>query len=970
MRKVIPGKKGECPSCGGELVLPNRPLLICDSCGHTFRAKGALSLAKEVNCTKCNAPLRAAEPGESATTRKIERNQQEHSAASVPEKTVQAAQVSQPGKPEVEASAENGGPSPTGFDAPTIQFPQEKPAPKGKSDKSRPLVASQIQAGFVGEEEDGDSGDDTLQLVDEEDSLSQMSEKDKQFGEYRIESEIARGGMGIVYKAYDQKLRRTVALKVLLKGEESSNQSTMRFLREARALGALNHPNIVSVYSVGEEHGKFYYTMEFVDGYDLAALVAKEKTPLRDVLCYIREICLALDAAHRRGIIHRDLKPQNILIQKTGRPQIMDFGLAKDMTSTSFKSLSGSVLGTPSYMSPEQAKGESRSIDHRTDIYSIGVILYELATGSRPFGGDTVLKTIEEIVNKEPMPPIAVRPNLDKDLNTIILKCLEKNPDKRYQRMPLLAEDLRLYLAGEPINARVLSPIRRAMRFVRSNRSARRSLTIIPTVLITAIVVYLIWGGESDLKIFARDANSDNPQQVVAALISLESLFENKDLRGEDEINEGLEIARAKILSTNEEASEVAMRIVGKNQDIDSVTSLLQALRQKSLSLSQRKSAISALVSIGPETLVFDRGRVFDSLTALIENQEQPYQLRIAALRALQTFPHNQNNEIFLSVAKDTDNPVELRLAAIGILGEKISFTSPYMNDFLRLQGDEESAIVTAVESALARSRTKTTVLSLYGIQGRTVSAMEGIADIHQANAKRNQQIEDIINGTGNNSTQPREEVNPVTAMVRNLSSNDETLRMAAAYDLGELGDPEAIKPLVMRLTDPIAGVRRCAAVALLKLAPKAKNNPLDPNMVIQLLQNPDALIRENAAFLLGGLECKEALPALLRTLENESSQRATRTMVKALSLIGGEGALEAIQGACEKTSGKTAQACLEAMIPFGMAAVPHLIAALAEPGEQTRAVAVNALKEISGEDFGDDAERWKQWLQEHNSLQ
>ncbi|MEK7487685.1 MAG: protein kinase [Planctomycetota bacterium] len=276
----------------------------------------------------------------------------------------------------------------------------------------------------------------------------------KKFGRYTVLEEIARGGMGIVFLAKDEK-NRSIALKILKEGESSRQDQIRRFQREADSASKLDHPNIVKVYETGVEEECHYFTMEYVQGVALDESEIQEELNQQEFLEILATIGDALHYAHKKGIIHRDIKPANILIErKTKKPKLTDFGLAKDMDRQTMLTQSGAMVGTLYYMSPEQVKGGGRKIDGRTDIYALGVILYEHLTGSLPFSGETTLEIYDKIVNAEPVPPRDLNENIEPNLQNIILKALSKDPQNRYRTGEEFAVDLRKYLAGEKVSAK------------------------------------------------------------------------------------------------------------------------------------------------------------------------------------------------------------------------------------------------------------------------------------------------------------------------------------------------------------------------------------------------------------------------------------------------------------------------------------------------------------------------------------
>jgi hypothetical protein len=281
---------------------------------------------------------------------------------------------------------------------------------------------------------------------------------------YEILGELGRGGMGIVYRARDMKLDRLVALKTLRSDLQTEPQQLGRFRAEAKALGRLKHPNIVQIYEVGEHEGCPYIALELVDGGNLSSHFGRSAR-LEQAAPLIEVLARAIHAAHRANIIHRDLKPANVLISPSGIPKITDFGLAKQLGASVMTTQSGAILGTPSYMAPEQVAGKGMRITRRTDVYALGAILYELITGKPPFKERTVHETMLRVLNDEPVPPHELYPAVPRDLEIICQKCLEKDPLRRYRSALALAEDLRRFQAERPIKAEGHAVLERAGRW-------------------------------------------------------------------------------------------------------------------------------------------------------------------------------------------------------------------------------------------------------------------------------------------------------------------------------------------------------------------------------------------------------------------------------------------------------------------------------------------------------------------------
>jgi tetratricopeptide (TPR) repeat protein/tRNA A-37 threonylcarbamoyl transferase component Bud32 len=307
---------------------------------------------------------------------------------------------------------------------------------------------------------------------------------------YQILGELGRGGMGVVYKARQVKLSRLVALKMVLAGAHAGTLQLARFHTEAEAVAQLHHPNIVQVYEVGQQGGLPFFSLEYVDGGNLSQKIAGKPQPPRAAAAVVEALARAMAAAHERGVIHRDLKPANVLLTKDGQPKITDFGLAKRLEDDSGLTKSGTLMGSPSYMSPEQARGATHEVGPPADQYSLGAILYELLTGRPPFVGTTVVETLLQVRTHEPVPPTRLQPKCPRDLETICLKCLQKEPDKRFADCQALADDLHRFLAGEPIKARPVSRVERVWRWCRRNpRVATLSAAV--GVLLLAVIVSL-----------------------------------------------------------------------------------------------------------------------------------------------------------------------------------------------------------------------------------------------------------------------------------------------------------------------------------------------------------------------------------------------------------------------------------------------------------------------------------------------
>ena len=273
-----------------------------------------------------------------------------------------------------------------------------------------------------------------------------------ELGDYELLEEVGRGGQGVVFRARQKSLNRTVALKVISLGQWASKAHLKRFRLEAEAAASLEHPGIVPIHEVGERDGSCYFSMKFVEGGQLDEVARREPMPIRRAVELIAKVARTVHYAHEHGILHRDIKPGNILLDAKGEPHLTDFGLARLVESESSVTHTLDVLGTPSYMAPEQAVGNNAAVSSVTDVYGLGAVLYQLLTGQPPFAGGATYETIKLLLDTEPRQPRLLNPKIDRDLSTICLKCLEKDPKRRYSSALALAEDLERWLKHEPIS--------------------------------------------------------------------------------------------------------------------------------------------------------------------------------------------------------------------------------------------------------------------------------------------------------------------------------------------------------------------------------------------------------------------------------------------------------------------------------------------------------------------------------------
>src|SRR6266536_1276223 len=333
-------------------------------------------------------------------------------------------------------------------------------------------------------------------LDDENDKASEptVARMLKDFGDYELLQEIGHGGQGVVYRARQKSLNRIVALKVIGLAHWATEAHIKRFRLEAEAAASLNHPYIVPIYEVGERDGACYFSMGLVEGGQLDAVAKRETIPIRHAAELIAKLARTVSYAHEHGILHRDIKPGNILLDAKGEPHLTDFGLARLVETESTVTRTLEVLGTPSYMAPEQAVGNNAAVTAETDVYGLGAVFYQLLTGHPPFAGGTTYETIKLLLDTEPRQPRLWNPKIDRDLSTICLKCLEKDPKRRYSSALALAEDLERWLRHEPISARRTGLVTRSRKWVQRNPTS--ALLAASLVALAAAAGWIVWKTE------------------------------------------------------------------------------------------------------------------------------------------------------------------------------------------------------------------------------------------------------------------------------------------------------------------------------------------------------------------------------------------------------------------------------------------------------------------------------------------
>ena len=403
--------------------------------------------------------------------------------------------------------------------------PAETGAEPAEQPVDRTIPPSSSGSGAAAETNAEPTNDQTLQPAG---SPPPADEADSnQFGDYEIIQEIARGGMGVVYKARQLSLNRTVALKKILSGQLAGEEDLKRFQIEAEASAQLDHVGIVPVYDFGQVDGQYYFSMGFVEGDDLAERIRQRPMEAEAAAAMMIKIAQAVGYANGQGVIHRDLKPSNVLLDAQNEPKVTDFGVAKQQGNDSEMTAQGQILGTPSYMPPEQAAGQGEAVDQRSDVYALGAILYALLTGRPPFQAATAMETMIQVLDQDPVPISQLNASIPRDLETICLKCLQKDPARRYASAEALGDDLQRFLSDEPIVARPPTRVEQLGRWVRKNRATAIASGVVAAALIVATIISISFavdaGRQRDVAARQRDAaelakeEADNQRTIAEA---------------------------------------------------------------------------------------------------------------------------------------------------------------------------------------------------------------------------------------------------------------------------------------------------------------------------------------------------------------------------------------------------------------------------------------------------------------------
>jgi TolB-like protein/tRNA A-37 threonylcarbamoyl transferase component Bud32/Tfp pilus assembly protein PilF len=512
------------------------------------------------------------------------------------------------------------------------------------------------------------------------------------FDDYELLKEIGRGGQGVVYRARQKSLNRTVALKVIGVGRWATEAHLRRFRLEAEAAASLNHPSIVSIHDIGERGGYCYFSMNLVEGGQLDEAVRREAIPIRRAVELMAKLARTVHYAHEHGILHRDIKPGNVLLDAEGEPHLTDFGLARLLETESTVTRTTDVLGTPSYMAPEQASGNNGVLTSATDIYGLGAVLYQLLTGQAPFAGGTTYETIRLVMETEPRNPRLWNAKVDRDLSTICMKCLEKDPKRRYETAAAFAEDLERWLRHEPIRARRSGLFIRGRKWVRRNPAAAVLVPALVGLVVLASVI--VWNREPA------------PSPTGIAVLPFENLSENKenaffaDGVQDDILTKLAKIADLKVISRTSVMQYRGERNVGKIGNALHVSHVLEG----SVRRAEGKIHLNAqLIDTRTDTHVwaeeYDRDlsdvfaiqreiaqKVAEQLHAKVSSAEKSAIARAptADIAAFDLYTHAKN--LFLAATNSNSGKEDL-LAAADLLNQALARDPFYFEAYCQLGG-------------------------------------------------------------------------------------------------------------------------------------------------------------------------------------------------------------------------------------------------------------------------------------------
>ena len=628
-------------------------------------------------------------------------------------------------------------------------------------------------------------------------------------GKYLIDGEIARGGMGVVYKGRQEGLERVVAIKMLLGGFAADKAAVQRFHRESRSAARLRHPNIVAIHEVGDYNGQPFFTMDYIEGKSLDGLL--REAPLRPERGaeILRDAARGVHHAHGEGVIHRDLKPGNILLDPEGKALVTDFGLAKEMDSKSMLSVTGDVFGTPAFMAPEQAEGRIHEIGPQTDVYALGAVLYRILTGRAPFEGPTLAATIYKVVHEYTTEPARLDPRIPAELSAISMKALEKEKKARYATAEEFARDLDRYLAGEPVSARPLGAGQRLGRQLKRQRKVLLAAGSVAALAVVALVVMALVLGKDELDLI--EENLSKPELGKTAMESL--------LAGLDKFRDrkrALALAEGAVRAGKDDAS-------------------------REIAYARPAPALAdAYLSHLPI--------------------EQPERLRVRLIQVLAQLKHRPAVPAMVDLVYAARGPV--RLEAVRYF--KAVPDARAFHALGSLVSDRECG--PDAQMAVQRQYLDNVLVFFNPSAGRAGGAL---SELGSALGEYNRKMEEALGGKRGSG--------PDAALAA-LRSKDRDARMKGAYELGLSKDPRAHEPLFAALEDPDDGVARMAAASLASLGAAPYREK-----ILEQLRSGRAVVRRNAAWLLGRIGDKSSRPAIETAYKAESDAEAKYAMEDAL---------------------------------------------------------------------------------------